>query len=68
MHWDLIFCTKRCKKYSGPLLPPGGRNWQLIYPNSSNEFKEFKPLELLHAGGGACLSITGTMLSNFLRL
>jgi hypothetical protein len=30
------FCTKRCKKYSGPLLPPGGRNWQLIYPNSSN--------------------------------
>ncbi len=34
---DLQFCdfskNKSCKTYGGPMLPCGGRNWQLIDPN-----------------------------------
>ncbi len=25
--------NKNCKTYLGSALPPGGRNWHLIYPN-----------------------------------
>jgi hypothetical protein len=24
---------KSCKTYLGTMLPPGGRNWQLIFPH-----------------------------------
>ncbi len=29
--------NKRCKIYMRPMLPPGSRNWQLIYPHSNDE-------------------------------
>jgi hypothetical protein len=29
--------------YLGPMLPPGGRNWQLIYPHSVDN-RNFKML------------------------
>ncbi len=28
-----FFIQKSFETYWGPMLPPGGRNWQLIYPN-----------------------------------
>ncbi len=42
LHWCLkcvLFCdfslNKSCETSLGPMLPPGGRTWQLIYPNWS---------------------------------
>jgi hypothetical protein len=34
------FPLKNCKIYLGPMLSPGCRNWQLIYPNSFSIFKK----------------------------
>jgi hypothetical protein len=31
----LFYLNKSFKTYSGTMLPPVGRNWQLIYPNYS---------------------------------
>jgi hypothetical protein len=30
----LFFTYKSCETYPGPMLPPGGRKWQLIFPNN----------------------------------
>jgi len=29
--------NKSCKIYLGPMLPPGDKNWQLIYPNCARD-------------------------------
>ncbi len=34
--WDFSL-NRSCKTYRGPMLPPYGRNWQLISPHYKNK-------------------------------